>query len=350
MIAGLPPSTAQEVDRARSTGWLPVLRRYGVLLVLAVLVAAIALGSPVFLNPQNLFNIMSQWTPVGIMAVGATFVILGGGFDLSAASGFSLCAVVAALLATHGVAVELAFLAAILVGLLVGAGNAVLVVILRINPFIATLASGFVVAGIPFVLVDNPFIMVSEPGFDILGTGSLFRIPYSALMLIGFLVVGAATLGRTPYGQWIYSIGGNPEASRLFGIRVGWVTASTYVVSGFCMGAAAVVSASQLSYSASDQDPALMFDVIVAVVVGGTSLAGGYGAMWRTAAGLAILAILQNGLNLMQVNSASQYIIKGIIIVCALGFDVWMRSLAEGVGGRLPARDNAAKTSGGAKP
>lgn len=311
------------------TGWAPLLRRYGIVLALVFLVVAVAIGSPSFLGVQNLLNIVVQWTPVGILAVGATYVILAGGFDLSAASGFALCTVVAAILVTNGVPVGLSFFVAILTGIGIGIINAILIVTLKINPFIATLASGFVLAGAPFILVENPFIMVSEDGFDTLGTGDWFGIPYSGLVLLAFFVIGGVVLSRTAYGQWIYSIGGNPEASHLFGIRVGLVTGSTYVVSGLSMGVAAIVSASQLSYSASEQDPALIFDVIVSVVVGGTSLAGGYGAMWRTAVGLATLATLQNGLNLLQVNSFSQYIVKGLIIIAALGFDVWMRSLAE---------------------
>jgi ribose transport system permease protein len=309
-------------------GWAPLLRRYGIVFALVVLVGAVAIGSPSFLTVQNLLNIVVQWTPVGIMAVGATYVILAGGFDLSAASGFALCTVVAAILATSGVPVWLSFTVAVLVGVGIGVANAILIVVLKINPFIATLASGFVLAGAPFILVENPFIMVSEDGFDTLGTGFFLGIPYSGYVLLAFFLVGGVVLSRTAYGQWIYSIGGNPEASHLFGIRVNLVTASTYLVSGLSMGVAAIVSASQLSYSASEQDPALIFDVIVAVVVGGTSLAGGYGAVWRTAVGLATLAALQNGLNLLQVNSFSQYIVKGLIIIAALGFDVWMRSLA----------------------
>jgi len=312
-----------------TTGWAPIFRRYGVVVVLFVLLMIMGIASPSFLRLHNLFNILSQWTPVGIMAVGATYVILAGGFDLSAASGFALCAVVAAALATKGWPPELDFLAALVVGVIIGAVNAFLVVGLKINPFIATLGMAFILSGVPFIIVENPFIMVQQQGFDTLGAGSWHGIPYAGMVLIAFLVIGGIVLARTPYGQWVYAVGGNPEASRLFGIRVGLVVATTYIFSGLCMGGAAAVSTSQLSYSASQQDPGLIFDVIVAVIVGGTSLSGGYGSMWRTAVGLAILATLQNGLNLMDVNSVAQYVVKGFIIVGALALDVWMRWLSE---------------------
>jgi ribose transport system permease protein len=273
-------------------------------------------------------NILSQWSPVGVMAVGMTYVILVGGFDLSVATGFALCAVVAAALGRDGFSPEWSFAVAIGVGLLIGFINAILVCAVDINPFVATLGTGFMLTSVPFVLVGNPFILVEQKGFDTFGTGALLGVPYTAIVLVCFLVIAQVVLSQTPYGQWIYSVGGNPEASRLFGIRVQLVRASTYILSGFCMGVAAAISASQLSYSASEQDPALIFDVIVSVVVGGTSLTGGFGSIWRTMAGLAILATLQNGLNLLQVNNFSQYIVKGCIIIMALSFDALASWLA----------------------
>ncbi len=119
-----------------------------------------------------------------------------------------------------------------------------------------------------------------------------------------------------------------PKYLELFGIPVRRVISSTYVFSGLCVGTAASLATSQLSYSASDQDPVLVFDVIVAVVVGGTSLAGGVGSMWQTAVGLATLAVLQNGLNLLDVNTFYQYIIKGCLIIGAVSLDVWLRRLS----------------------
>jgi ribose transport system permease protein len=318
VIAGLKIVFRREDARLAGA---TLLRRYGAAIALLVLVCYVASQSPTFLSFSNFMNILSQWSPVGVMAVGMTYVILVGGFDLSAASGFALCAVVAAALGRAGFSPELSFSIAIGVGLAIGLINALLVCAVDINPFIATLGTGFMLSSVPFVVVENPFILVEQPGFDTLGTGSWFGIPYTAILLVSFLAVGQVVLSKTPYGQWIYAVGGNPEASRLFGIRVQLVRGSTYVLSGFCMGVAAVISTSQLSYSASEQDPALVFDIIVSVVVGGTSLAGGFGSMWRTMAGLAILATLQNGLNLLQVNTYPQYIVKGCIIIMALSFD-----------------------------
>ncbi len=182
---------------------------------------------------------------------------------------------------------------------------------------------------LPYLIVKSPFIEVDQPGFDILGTGVWHGLPYTGLVLIGFLVVFGVILAKTQYGQLLYAVGGNPEISGLFGVPVRLVVGSTYVFSGFCVGTAASLATSQLSYSASDQDPVLVFDVIVAVVVGGTSLSGGVGSMWQTAVGLAILAVLQNGLNLLDINTFYQYIIKGCLIVVAVSLDVWIRWLSS---------------------
>jgi ribose transport system permease protein len=316
-----------EVPRARGNSAATV-RRYGIVVALFVLLAILGVASPSFFRATNFANILAQWAPVGIMSVGTTYVILAGGFDLSVAAGFAFCAVVAAALAQAGVPAGLSFLAAIGAGFVIGLVNAVLVVGLRINPFAATLASGFVLTSLPYLIVKSPFIEVDQPGFDVLGTGVWHGLPYTGLILIGFLVVFGVILAKTQYGHLLYAVGGNAEISGLFRIPVRLVVGSTYVFSGFCVGTAASLATSQLSYSASDQDPVLVFDVIVAVVVGGTSLSGGVGSMWQTAVGLAILAVLQNGLNLLDINTFYQYIIKGCLIIIAVSLDVWIRWLS----------------------
>jgi ribose transport system permease protein len=304
------------------------LRRYGIVIMLLILLATLGVLSPHFFRPTNFANILAQWAPVGIMSVGTTYVILAGGFDLSVAAGFAFCAVVAAALAQAGVPPYFAFLAAVVTGIVIGLVNAFLIVNLGINPFVATLATGFVLNGLPYLIVPSPFIEVDQPGFDTLGTGTWLHVPYTAWTLIGFLIIFGIVLAKTRYGHFIYAVGGNAGIARLFGIPDRLVAGSTYVFCGFCVGVAASLATSQLSYSASDQDPALVFDVIVAVVVGGTSLTGGVGSMWQTAVGLAILAVLQNGLNLLDINNFYQYIIKGILILCAVSLDVWVRLLS----------------------
>lgn len=300
------------------------LRSLGVVIALAVLVVVISLAQPDFLAFGNLMNILSQWAPVAIMGVGMTYVVITGGFDLSVASIYSLCAVVAAALGGSQAPV-VAFAAAILVGLVAGIANGAIVTVLRVNPFIATLGSSLVLSGVALVLTGNrPFVVDFAP-FGVLGSGRLLGVPYSGMLAILLMIAGGLVLAYTAYGHALYAVGGNQEASRLAGIRVSRVTASAYALSGACAGIAGVIAASQLSSAQANMNPNLVFDVLTVVIVGGTSLTGGKGAVWRTAVGVGILATLQNGFNLLDVDSSYQSIIKGVIIIAALASVRWPR-------------------------
>ncbi|QNE35359.1 ABC transporter permease [Leifsonia shinshuensis] len=311
--------TTTLVPRRRSAD-APVgarLRSIGVVVALAVLVAAVAIAQPDFLAFGNLMNILSQWAPVAIMGVGMTYVVITGGFDLSVAAIYSLSAVVAAALGQTQAPI-LAFAVAILVGGLAGAFNGGIVTVLKVNPFIATLGSSLILSGLALVLTGNrPFVVDFAP-FGVLGAGRLAGVPYSGMVAVLLMVVGGLALAYTAYGHSIYAVGGNAEASRLAGIRVGAVTASAYTLSGLCAGLAGVISASQLSSAQANMNPNLVFDVLTVVIVGGTSLTGGKGAIWRTAVGVGILATLQNGFNLLDIDAYYQNIIKGVIIIAAL--------------------------------
>lgn len=305
-----------------------LLRNYAVLGVLVVLVLAVTAVQPHFLDYRNVTNMLSQWAPAGLMAIGMTFVIIAGGFDLSVAAIYALSAVTAAGLGrTEPVIV--AFGAALTLAALLGLVNGVIVTIARVNPFIATLGSSFAIAGVTLVVTHNQAYVVSFPPFSAFGTGRWHGMPYSGMLLLAGLVLGGVALGATTFGQKVYAVGGNAEASRLVGIRTRTVTTGTYLLSGVCAGTAGVVSASQLSSAQAGLGADIVFDVITVVVVGGTSLAGGSGAMWRTAVGLGILAALQNGFNLLNVDPHYQDIVKGVIIIGALSLDVLSQKLGS---------------------
>lgn len=293
------------------------LREYGVVVALAVLVVGVTIAEPTFLSFGNLTNLLGQWAPIAIMAVGMTYVVITGGFDLSVGSVFSLCAVTAAGLGRTLPPVT-AFAAALAVGLTAGLFNAVAVTILRVNPFIATLGSSLVISGITLVVTGNAAFVVNHEPFTLLGTGKVAGIPYSGLIAIGLMVLAGVTLAFTAYGQSVFAVGGNQEASRLAGIRTDLVKCSAYVLCGLTAGIAGCLMASQLSSAQANLNPNILFDVLAAVIVGGTALTGGSGAIWRTAVGVSLLATLQNGFNLLGVDPNFQNLIKGAIIIAAL--------------------------------
>jgi ribose transport system permease protein len=301
------------------------LRSLGILIALAILVAVVDMCDPSFLSSANIFNMLGQWALAGLMAVGMTFVIIAGGFDLSIAAGFSLCAIVAALVGAGGYPLAAAILAAIGTGLVVGCVNGGLVSVFGINPFIATVGTGFVILGIDFLATPNTYIQVDQPGFDVLGAGSWLTFPFKAMILVAFFGLGEAILAKTIYGRQVYAVGANATVSRLSGLPVGLIIASTYVVSGLCMGLAGGLAASQLSTAQARMEPTIVYDVIAAVVIGGTSLSGGSGAIWRTAVGLAVLATISNGFTLLGLNPLHQGIVKGCIIILALAIEGWTK-------------------------
>jgi len=301
-------------------------RNYGVVLALVGLIAIISVAQPSFLSFPNQMNILSQWAPVAIMGIGMTYVVLTGGFDLSVGATYALSAVVAAAVGQTQ-APAIAFTVAILAGAAVGVLNGVVVTGLKVNPFIATLGTSLIVAGVTLVITNNrAFIVAFEP-FSALGRDRLLGVPYSGLLVIALMVIAGLVLAYTSYGQQVYAVGGNTEASRLSGIRTNSVIASTYVLAGVTAGIAGVVSASRLSSAQASLAGNIVFDVLTVVIVGGTLLGGGTGAIWRTAVGVGILATLQNGFNLLDIDAYYQDIIKGLIIIAALATVDWRRVL-----------------------
>ena len=313
-----------------------VLRTYGIAIALVILIAIVTAAQPSFLNYRNQMNILSQWAPTGIMALGMTYVIITGGFDLSIGAIFTLSGVTAAGLG-RGHPVIMAFTVGVAVAIGLGLLNGLLINYGRINPFIATLGTSFAIIGMTLVVTNNVAFVVDNPDFATLGAHRWHSVPYSGMVLIAGIVIGALVLSRTVYGQKIYAVGGNSEASRLSGIRVKWISVSAYVLSGFTAGLAGIISASQLSSAQPTENSTVVFDVITIVVVGGTSLAGGFGAVWRTVVGLAILATLQNGFNLLNINPNYQNIVKGVIIVGALALDSVTGRMANSRAAKSPS-------------
>jgi ribose transport system permease protein len=305
------------------------LRSYGIVVALIILVVIIATIQPNFLAFGNLMNIVSQWSPVAIMGIGMTYVVIAGGFDLSIGAIYSLCAVIAAALGRTEAPI-IAFAMAIVVGLGAGVINGLVVTALRVNAFIATLGTQLIITGVTLVLTGNAAFIVTFEQFKVLGSGRAFGVPYSGMLMVALMIIGGLVLAYTPYGQAIYAVGGNKEASRLAGIPTSTTIWSSYALAGFCAGMAGTVSASQLSSAQANLNPHIVFDVLTVVIVGGTLLTGGSGAIWRTAVGVGILASLQNGFNLLAVSPYYQDIIKGIIVIVAIARLDWRRLIGPG--------------------
>lgn len=267
----------------------PLLRDLPLLVILGLVFGYFALTAPNFLDPINLASIGRDIAVIGMMGMGLTLVIITGGIDLSCASILALSAsVMAILMRDHG-GIALPVAAALAVAVLLGAGNAFLVTVLNAPPIVATLAtlSLYRMQAIKMVTLISPL----APGFRSLGAGWASFLVFAVL-----LAAGIAILARTPWGRHVYAAGGNPGAARLCGVAVNRTIGWTYVASGFTAGVAGLVVAATLDSVQGNMYMGYELDAVAAVVLGGTSMAGGKGGIWGTAIGAALMAALRNGL------------------------------------------------------
>jgi ribose transport system permease protein len=319
------PQIATEGGRKRDFG-RDIFLQYGVIWAFVLLLIASVILYPRIFEPTNVKNILAQAAPVGIIAVGMTFVMIGGGFDLSVGSIFALGAVVFANRADpFGLwgAAAMVVVASVICGLI----NGLIVTKLRVNPFVATLGTGSVFGGYAFIYSKSAPQVPNNFNFQYLGTESWLGWPISIWILVFVFLAGAFVLARTTYGRAIYATGGNMEASRLSGIPVDVLRASTYVMTAICAGIGGMILASRLGVGQADMGGTNSLDSIAVVVIGGTSLLGGEGAMWRTAVGLLIIATLNNVFDSLAINNNYQLVAKGIIVVGAVALDIYARRM-----------------------
>ncbi|GAA4557023.1 ABC transporter permease [Pseudonocardia xishanensis] len=317
-----PPRTPQP-------GLVDVGRRYGIVAVLVALVAVATILHPTFLSPANLGNILVQNAAIGLVAVAMTFVIIAGGFDISVGATYALGATLFAGLTIQTGSTLLAGSLTLLAGVAVGATNGLLVSRIGVNPIVATLGTSSAVLGLAYVYSDSSSFSVDSrehPAFQNLAHTTIAGLPVPVwIMLVGF-VAGGVVLTRTAYGRNVQAVGGNGEAAWLSGLRVPSIMTSTYVMAGMAAALAGMADASQLGVGQANVGTNVALDAIAIVVVGGTSIRGGDGAIWRTAVGLLILAVLTNIFYSLNVAQNWQLVAKGLIVLVAVTVDARLRS------------------------
>jgi ribose transport system permease protein len=302
------------------------IRRVGILIPFVILFAILALTSSSFATRVNLLNILDQQSATLIIAAAGTLVLVAGGIDLSVGATYSLAGVVSAHFALHTNPV-VAIAIGIGAGLLVGLANGVITTTFRINALITTLAMSFVVGGLASLIAKgNLLVLFDKPGFGRLARTEIAGVRSSIwLMVIAVIVVGFV-LSSTVAGRYMFAAGGNAEAARLAGVRVDAIRVLTFVVSGTAAGLAGVIDTSRvLSAQASTGDTALAFTVLAGIVVGGTSIMGGEGAVWRTVVGVLFIALIGNGYILLGLDPLYEQITMGAILLAAVGLDALTR-------------------------
>ena len=309
----------EQAGRLRARPWVGDLQ---LLPALAVLFVVLALTTDGFLSSTNLTNILSQSAIAGIASIGATFVILTGGIDLSVGSTIGASGVVAAaIMAKSGSVVEGVVLG-VLTGMVVGAILGGLIVRFGLVPFVVTLAGLFMVSGVTTLASDGKTLGGLPTSFGDIGFNTFLGLPIPVVIAIVLYVSGQWALTRTRWGRKVLLVGANPMAASVSGIGVRRVVWSTYVVSGTFAGIAGVLLTATLLGANSTMASGQLLTVIGTVVIGGTSLFGGKGSVLRTALGVLFLGMLVNGLSILGLESYDQQTITGVVILAAAGLDV----------------------------
>jgi inositol transport system permease protein len=258
----------------------------------------------------------------GILAIGVTFVIIAGGIDLSLGSVLALTGVVAASFAHPGTyTLIVPVMLGILTGVMIGAFNGLTITWGKVAPFIVTLGMMTIARGLALVWSDGRPVTNLSPSFNYIGGGDLLHIPVPILLFVLVIVVSAVILKYTRIGRYIYAVGGNETAARASGIRVNRVKLFAYIMCGGLAGLAGIVLAARITTGQPNAGIAYELDAIAAVVIGGTSLMGGRGSIAGTVIGVLIIGVINNGLDLLNVTSYYQQIIKGVIIISAVLLD-----------------------------
>ena len=289
------------------------------LITLIVLCAATALLTPRFLSPLNLTNILVQSSIMAVIAMGMTFVIVGGGFDLSVGSSAALAGCVAAMVMLEA-GIAAGVIAGIVAGAAVGLANGLVIAFLNVNPFITTLGTMVLVRGVVFLMTGGAPVSGDAglpSAFVAFGSARLFGVHLLVWVPAVLLAVLSFAMHLTPYGRRIYATGGGREAAYLSGIPVRRVIASTYVWCGALAGVAGVMLAARLQSGQPTAGEFYELTAIAAVVLGGASLHGGEGTLVKSVIGVFIMIVLGNALNLLNVDSYWQRVAVGVVIIAA---------------------------------
>jgi ribose transport system permease protein len=322
--AGVLGRRAATLGTAR--GALVMARDYGVVVALALLVVGFSLTTDAFLTASNLRNLAEQCGEPALIVCGVTVVMIIGEFDLSVGAIFGFAGVVAAIV-DNATGLPLAVLAGLTTGAGLGVINGLIVSRGRIQSFLATLSTQFVFAGVAVWLTagqDNWRVDDFE-GFNRLADSVVLGIQLKAWLGLVAVIATDALLRRTPVGRQVFAIGGNLAAARIAGVRVHVVRVGAFVMCGMLAALAGTLAASDTSVAQADGGIGMEFTAITAVIIGGTSIAGGRGSVWRSLTGVLLLAVIANGFTLLYIDPTYDLLVQGTIILAAVLVDARLR-------------------------
>ncbi|GMO53691.1 MAG: ribose ABC transporter permease [Termitinemataceae bacterium] len=304
-----------------------LLKNYGIYMALVVLVVILcSVTDGKFQRPTNLFNIARQISMMGIASVGMAFVLLLGGIDLSIGSAITLVNIVAAyLMVKANIHPVFACAIALAMSTLAGFINGWIIATIRMPALVVTLATMIILEGIAYLICKGIPIFGFPKWFEVIGQGYLGPVPIPVIIMVIILAIGSFILNKTYFGRYFYAVGGNEEASSLSGINVKHVKYLVYMLSGFFAGVAGIVMLSRTMSGQALAGKGFEFDVLTACVLGGVSINGGAGKISNVVAGILILGVLSNGMVLLDISQYMQMVIKGSVLIIAVGFDCYQK-------------------------
>ena len=302
-----------------------LFRNYGILLVTILLFVILAVSADGFATERNLRNILDQQSMVIIAASFMTIAIISGNFDVSVSAIFVTAPLFGLRVENMTGNVFLAVAAALAVGLLMGAINGFIVTRLKINSFIGTLATSFMFFGAGFLVSSRSLMRPESDVYRMIARSRFLGLTSATWIAIAVVIVATILLSRTRFGRNVFAVGGNMEAARLAGVAVNRVQTTAFLLLGVAAALAGVLNSSRSISAQPSDDFSFVFAVLTAVIVGGTSIAGGQGAIWRTTTAAFFLAFLNNGFNLLQIDPIWQRLIEGAVIIMAVAVDTWTK-------------------------
>ncbi len=305
------------------------VKKSAIWIVLLLLVVFFTSANHRFLSMNNLFTVARQVSMYGIASIGMTFVILIAGIDLSIGSVITIVNVVCAyLMVNMGFGMAEAVLVSVVMATLIGLINGFLISTVGMPAIIATFATQTVFAGSAYLISGGTPIYGFDPRFKVIGQGYLGPVPVPVIIMAVCFAVGALILNKTYFGRYFYAVGGNEEAAELSGIRVGRIKYLIFALSGFFAGLAGIVMLSRTNSAQPTAGLGYEFDVITCVVLGGVSITGGFGKISGVIAGVLIIGVLTNGMVLLNISNYTQMIVKGLVLILAVGFDTFQKKRA----------------------
>jgi ribose transport system permease protein len=309
---------------ASSRGFIKDLvkrKNFSVIAILFILSLILTLATDNFLTQTNLFSVMRAFSFIAIIAIGQCFVIISAGVDLSVGSVFGLVGLCTAfLMQTIGLNLPLAIISGILIGTLVGFTNGILITVLKIPPFIATLGMLSVARGFAYALTTG-YPIRTPSTFNMLGQGHLWIVPFPVVYMVVLAVIFTFILEKTVFGRRVFAIGGNEEAATISGINVKQIKLAVYALCGMLAGISGIITTARLGVAQSTSGTGYELDVIAAVIIGGASLTGGKGTVLGAVLGAAIMGVLRNGLILLNISPYWQQTVIGLVILTAIAGD-----------------------------